>query len=219
MLSILELYCGWTVFWITYFTMSKIFPKDNVIIRPKYNNYISDETVMRRLIINCLASGVIVPIISYIPQVIFLPDTLGGSIIRFALFPLISETWFYYMHRLMHTSYFYKWHADHHAFIRSHALAGLYCSVIEMLIVNQMSIAIPFQILGLSFNQIIFANILVALNVLKAHACLYSRNDIPWFIPRAVVSALDHDTHHYSLTCNYGILYLLDRIHGTYRTI
>lgn len=117
----------------------------------------------------------------------------------------------------MHNKHFYKWHSDHHAFIQSHALAGLYCSVVEMLIVNQMSIAIPYQLLGFSLTEIIIMNIYVEITTLKGHAGLYFRTDLPKWLPKSFVSALDHDIHHRAMTSNFGVLYLLDRIHGTYQ--
>lgn len=215
MVSIPELYYGWTVFWVTYFVASIFFPTDQTIIRPRSN--VTKSNVITRLIINCMATGAIVPLIACIPQLFILPNTWLGTLLRFMIFPLISEIWFYYMHRLMHHKYFYKWHSDHHAFIQSYALAGLYCSTIEMILVNQLSVAIPFQILGLSIEEIIFANIIVALNVLRGHAGLYFRTDLPKWIPIYVISGLDHDIHHHTLTSNYGVLYLLDRAHGTYR--
>lgn len=79
------------------------------------------------------------------------------------------------------------------AFIQSHALAGLYCSVVEMLVVNQLSVAIPYQLLGFSLNEIIIANIYVAITTLKGHAGLYFRNDLPRWLPKSSVSTLDHD--------------------------
>lgn len=215
MLSFLQLYSAWTVFWVVYFGASIFFPTDQSIIRPI--SKITNIMVKKRLIINCIATGAIVPLIAYIPQLIFFPDTWIGSLARFSVFPFISEIWFYYMHRLMHHKYFYKWHSDHHAFIQSYALAGLYCSVVEMLLVNQLSVSIPFQILGFSLGEIMFANIIVALNVLRGHAGLYFRTDLPKWMPNFLISALDHDIHHRKLTHNYGILYLLDRIHGTYK--
>ena len=58
---------------------------------------------------------------------------------------------------------------------------------------------------------------MIALNILKGHAVLHKRDDIPWYLPSLLIQSWDHDTHHQLMTCNYGILYLLDRIHGTYK--
>lgn len=215
MLSILQLYCGWFVFWATYFTASVIFPTDQAITRPIAK--ITKEKVIKRVISNCIASAAIIPLVSYIPQMLFFPPTWYGYLLRWTLLPFIGEVWFYYTHRLMHHRWFYRWHADHHAFVQSHALAGLYCSTVEMLLVNQLAMAIPYQLVGLSLIEIIIANIYVAVTTLKGHAGLYFRDDLPKWMPKSFVSALDHDIHHRVMTCNFGIMYLLDRIHGTYQ--
>ena len=212
-----KLYYGWMIFWGMYFIASNLFPEDHFKIRPVYKREITKYKIIRRLITNCIATLVTIPLISYIPRIIYTPETWYGTLIKFALLPLISEVWFYYMHRLMHIKCFYKFHADHHVFIRSYALAGLYCSVFEMIMVNQLSVAIPIQILGLSLIEITILNIIVALNVLKGHACLDYRGDIPHWLPKFVSSGRDHDVHHESMTYNYGIIYLLDRLHGTYK--
>jgi methylsterol monooxygenase len=116
----------------------------------------------------------------------------------------------------MHHRFFYKWHADHHAFIQSYAGAGLYCSWVEMIVVNQLTIAIPFQVLNFSLTEIMFISGLIALNVLKGHAALHRRDDVPNWIPRIVAQSWDHDVHHKIMVKNFGVLYLLDRVHGTY---
>lgn len=219
MLSCRELYAALTVFWVTYIGASMLFPDDKSIMRPK--SRITRIDVIKRLVVNCFATIAMVPLISYIPQLIFFPDTILWRLVRFVLFPFISEIWFYYIHRLMHTKYFYKWHADHHAFIQSYALAGLYCSVVEMIFVNQLSVAIPYQILGLTMGEMMFGNILVAFSALRGHAGMYFRDDIPmWmsYLSKDMISSLDHDIHHRTMSSNYGVLYLLDRIHGTYKS-
>jgi methylsterol monooxygenase len=116
----------------------------------------------------------------------------------------------------MHHRWFYKWHADHHVFIEPYGLAGLYCSSVEMVLVNELSIVIPFQLLGFSFIEATIGPMLIALNVLKGHSVLHKRDDIPDYLPYRLIQSWDHDTHHRLMTCNYGIMYLLDRIHGTY---
>ncbi len=216
--TILELsdyYLVLGVFWATYFGASYLFPTDQIKTRPRAK--ITQEKVRNRLLLNCLATAAIIPVVANIPQLFFFSDTWMGTFARFSLIPLLSEIWFYYMHRLMHTKWFYHWHADHHAFIQSCAIAGLYCSPVEMILVNQFSVAIPFRILGLSFHELIFANIMVALSVLRGHAGLHFRDDIPPYIPRYMVTALDHDIHHHTMINNFGVFYILDRVHGTYK--
>lgn len=202
-----ELVIGWSVFWITYFVVGTKFPTHKAQTRP--HAQITMNKVLAQLKNNILASMVVLPLVPYIPHLFSVP-----TILKFVLLPLISEVWFYYIHRLMHHRWFYSWHAMHHEFIQPHALAGLYCSVVEMLLVNQLSIAIPFQIMGFTLYELILANILVAINVLKGHSGLAKELGAqPW---TKIFSSTEHDTHHKTLKYNFGILYLLDRVHGTY---
>ena len=214
MLSVLQLYYGFFVFWGTYFVAAGFFPNNQVITRPIAK--ITSQKVAKRLLSNVLISSMVVPMISYIPTIVILPYTWYGYTFKYILMLLISEIWFYYMHRLMHHKLFYKWHADHHSFIQSYATAGLYCSWVEMILVNQLTIAIPLQLLNFSLIEIMFISMLVALNVLKGHAVLHLRTDVPKWIPEILSQSWDHDIHHKIMVKNFGILYLLDRIHGTY---
>lgn len=215
LLELSEYYLVWGIFWATYFGASYLFPMDQVKTRPRAQ--ITREKVRNRLILNCAVTATIVPLVAHVPQLLFFSDTWLGTFAKFSMIPLMSEIWFYYTHRLMHSKWFYRWHADHHAFIQSCAIAGLYCSPIEMILVNQLSVSVPFRILGLSLGELIFANMGVALSVLRGHAGLHFRDDLPKWIPRDMVTALDHDIHHHTLKNNYGVFYILDRIHGTYK--
>lgn len=215
MSSMNELYYGWIIFWTCYFGIGSLFPNDNGITRESHK--LTQTKLLSKLVINCLVTALFVPIISQIPQIYYPGSLWYHYLIKYAMFLLIVDIWFYYTHRLMHSSYLYKWHSDHHAFIRPYALAGLYCSPLEMMFVNQLSVVIPFQLLGFSFNEVILFSLLVPLNVLKGHAGLHERSDVPKWIPHFLVESSEHDSHHATLTCNYGIFYLLDRLHGTYK--
>src|SRR5436305_904801 len=214
MIDLLYMYFGLVVFWGTYFGGALLFPSDDMITRPSAK--ITTGKVVKKLIVNCLVTIVILPFIRHISQIFYFPLTWYGYILKYMAMSLMAECWFYYTHRLLHTKYLYYWHADHHAFIRSYALAGLYCSPVEMVFVNLLSVVVPLQISGVLFIEVIIVFALIALNVLKGHAQLHLRKDIPNWIPDWLVSNWDHDLHHKTMTCNYGVLYLLDRIHGTY---
>src|SRR5579864_2725157 len=125
MLSIGQLYQGLIVFWTTYFGVSWFFPTDQVISRRSAK--ITHEKVVNRLAQNCLVTALMIPVLSYIPPILAFSSGWTAYLSKFILLPLIAELWFYYMHRLMHHRFFYRWHADHHAFIQPYAFAGLYC--------------------------------------------------------------------------------------------
>lgn len=207
-----ELYYGWFIFWITYFCGSLIFPTDKSVTRTN----ITKQQIIIRVLLNCLISASVIPFLCHIPQLISFSQTWYGYLYKYITLGIIMEIIFYYSHRLMHHRWFYKWHADHHIFIEPYALAGLYCSFIEMIFVNLLTIIIPFQILRFSLFEISIIMFLIAFNVMKGHAVLHSRNDIPNYLPNILIQSWDHDIHHRLMSCNYGTLYLLDRIHGTY---
>jgi sterol desaturase/sphingolipid hydroxylase (fatty acid hydroxylase superfamily) len=215
MLTVPQLYHGWLVFWASYVSFSFIFPTNCGESRP--GSKMTQEKVFKRLLLNYVVTGISVPFISYIPQILSFPHTWVGFLLKFVIFSLMVEIWFYYTHRLMHHKYFYRWHTDHHVFIQPYALAALYCSPIEMIFVNQMSVIIPYQLLGFSFHEILITNIFIVLNLLRGHAGFYFMDNIPEYIPKNLICSLDHDIHHRRLKYNFGILYLLDRLHGTYK--
>ena len=214
MLSIPELYYGWITFWGTYFIASCFFPDDS-IVRPTAK--IMKRNVIIRLLQNCAITAITIPLIYRVPQVIWFSTEWYGYILKYVFVLFLSETWFYYVHRLLHHKLFYRWHADHHAYIQPYALAGFYCSLVEMILVNQLSMSVPFQLVGFTVHELLLASFLVPLSVLRGHAGLHLRTDLPSWFPVWLVSNWDHDLHHRTMTCNFGLLYLLDRVHGTYK--
>jgi sterol desaturase/sphingolipid hydroxylase (fatty acid hydroxylase superfamily) len=56
---------------------------------------------------------------------------------HFLMFAVIDELLFYYIHRLMHVKYLYKYiHKMHHEFRSPVGLAAIYCHPLEMLLAN-----------------------------------------------------------------------------------
>jgi sterol desaturase/sphingolipid hydroxylase (fatty acid hydroxylase superfamily) len=219
MLHLYELYQGWLTFWCTYFLGSLFFPSSKAVSRPSAK--ITLRKLMVNLAVNTIATALAIPLIYMIPPLIEIPAvSLPNYILRYGALFVLSDIWFYYMHRLMHHKYFYCWHKDHHAFIHPYALAGLYCSPVEMIIVNQLSVSIPMQMLGYTYNEIIFFTVLIALNILKGHSGLQLYlTENKWSHKLAVILFGNkmHDLHHELLNVNYGSLYLMDFIHSTHR--
>jgi sterol desaturase/sphingolipid hydroxylase (fatty acid hydroxylase superfamily) len=224
MLTLHELYQGWFVFWFTYYFIGNLFfPYSKAVVRPmsKLTNKKSDTKLLMNLIFNTIITACTIPIIYYIPQLIDVSIvTPIDYIFRYGSLILISEAWFYYVHRLMHHKWFYYWHKDHHSFIHPHALAGLYCSPVEMILVNQLSISIPFQILGYTYYEVMIFSSLIALNALKGHSGLelyLTEDTVQNKILLFLFGNKMHDIHHEYLNYNYGIFYILDPLHGTNR--
>lgn len=211
-----QLYYGLIAFWGTYLSISPLLPRSEAKTRPIAK--INKRKVIINLIRNCAVTSLMVPVISLIPQILWFPTTWYGYITKYTLGLILADIWFYYTHRLLHNKNLYRWHSDHHAFIQPYALAGLYCSWLEMILVNQLTLGLPCQLLGFSQTEVIISSILVSLNVMKGHAGLQLYKKYSSWLPDWLISSKAHDIHHEKMTSNYGVLYLLDWIHGTYRS-
>lgn len=195
-----ELYIGHTIFWLIYILVGSLMPTEYGIVRPK-----AIVNLWRVLGLNYLSTMIVMP------WWLILPKYEVIWYVKYVIAVMMMEMWFYYGHRLMHTRRLYKWHSMHHEHIRPIALAGLYCSKIEMIMINMASIMIPCRILGFTAWEIyVFAG-LISISVLKGHGGLQLCGGGDW------VSSEKHDLHHSHMNVNYGVTYLLDYIHGTYR--
>jgi sterol desaturase/sphingolipid hydroxylase (fatty acid hydroxylase superfamily) len=208
--------------WITYYITGLILP-DKSIIRPSVN--ISKSKLYFTLIRNTFIVFGVGIFTAFIPEIIpiysyfnvfpdYLISNIFASLIKYTVFSLFVDAWFYYFHRLLHTKMFYKYHKQHHEYIQSSAISALYCGMVELILVNNLSVGLPMRIFGFSQNEMIFWSIFTALNVAKGHAGLqFTFSHLPtWLFDD------EHGVHHEELTCNYGIMYIFDRIHGTYKS-
>ena len=76
MIDLLYMYFGLVVFWGTYFGGALLFPSDDMITRPSAK--ITTGKVVKKLIVNCLVTIVILPFIRHIPQIFYFPLTWYG---------------------------------------------------------------------------------------------------------------------------------------------
>jgi sterol desaturase/sphingolipid hydroxylase (fatty acid hydroxylase superfamily) len=137
---------------------------------------------------------------------------MGGTLLdpgnfagRFIISVLITEVIFYYVHRLMHSSFLYRYHVQHHHFKEPRALSAMFCSPVEALLCNQLSVSLGPLLTGMEFWEIAIWFTLSALNTLKAHS------DLHFF----TFSGRYHNLHHMRPTNNYGFLFVMDYLHGT----
>lgn len=139
----------------------------------------------------------------YGPQMVMLSNFL----IFFGMFEIV----FFYTHRLAHHPAIYpKVHKRHHELKSTCAVGALYCSMCEMLFVNALSFAVGFVVtpFRVTLGTTICWFVLATINVLLSHA----GRSIPF-----LKSSQKHDNHHKYFTCNYGVLGVMDAIHGTLR--
>jgi methylsterol monooxygenase len=119
---------------------------------------------------------------------------------------IMIEILFYYSHRLLHLSYFYeKFHKIHHKWIGPCAISTLYCHPLEQAISNTLPIILSGLFSGLNFSTMRLWHIFCIINgVLISHG--------GYKIPNYTNM---HDLHHSSFHYNYGVLGILDKLHGT----
>ncbi len=142
---------------------------------------------------------------------------LGGAYLlaSTAAFVVVHETYFYWLHRLLHHRLlFSRCHKTHHKSVTPTPYACFAMdppeAVMIGLFVPLWLLAVPMQLLGIS----IALTLILARNV-TAHCGfeLLPRGN-RWF--RWLATNTDHDLHHVSVRYNYGLCFSVwDRLMGT----
>jgi sterol desaturase/sphingolipid hydroxylase (fatty acid hydroxylase superfamily) len=123
------------------------------------------------------------------------------------VYTLVEELGFYYAHRMFHHPRLYKHiHKVHHEFTAPVGIASIYAHPLEMLVANLMPLAAGPIICGSHIGTAMLWYIIATFSTTVAH-CGYHMPFLP--SPEA------HDFHHLKWNQNFGMLGVLDRLHGT----
>jgi sterol desaturase/sphingolipid hydroxylase (fatty acid hydroxylase superfamily) len=122
---------------------------------------------------------------------------------------MIMEVWFYYSHRALHWGPLYRRiHKVHHEFTAPTGLACVYAHPVEALLGN----VLPVVLAPLLVRAHPLAGYAWYFAVLFATVRDHSGYDV-WGDPH---QPMMHDYHHERFVGNYGVVGLLDWLHGTY---
>ncbi|KYN21674.1 Uncharacterized protein C5orf4 like protein [Trachymyrmex cornetzi] len=140
------------------------------------------------------------------PPVRELP-TFHWVLAEIAIHILCEEIGFYYSHRFLHKRSLYKYiHKQHHEWTAPIAVTALYCHPLENIGSNLLPPFLGVFIMGSHVATAWIWFSLAILSTLNAHSGYH----LPFFpSPEA------HDFHHLKFNQCYGVLGVLDRIHGT----
>lgn len=141
-----------------------------------------------------------------IPDIHILPD-FWRVLIEFGFLIAIEEVVFYYSHRLLHHRKLYKYvHKQHHEWSAPIAISAIYCHPLEHLLSNVLPPALGITLTGSHLATCWLWFSLIILRTVNDHSGYH----LPGFpSPEA------HDFHHKKFTECYGVLGILDYLHGT----
>ncbi|KAM8973312.1 fatty acid hydroxylase domain-containing protein 2 [Pelodytes ibericus] len=133
--------------------------------------------------------------------------TFHWVLLELSIFTLVEEILFYYSHRLFHHPSIYKHvHKQHHEWTAPVGVVSLYAHPLEHILSNMLPSMVGPMMMG-SHVATIMLWFTLALAVTTISHCGYH---LP-FLP----SPEFHDFHHLKFNQCYGVLGVLDRLHGT----
>jgi sterol desaturase/sphingolipid hydroxylase (fatty acid hydroxylase superfamily) len=139
-------------------------------------------------------------IITFQPPTVFV-DTFWNEISYMCYNLIFGEFWFYTIHYLFHTKYFYKYHKTHHENNEVVGIFALYAHPIDAVLLNIGSIFLLHYLVVFSCFHIYLIGTVATINtIIQSHTG--RKNGF-------------HQQHHRCFTCNYGMDYFMDTLFST----
>jgi sterol desaturase/sphingolipid hydroxylase (fatty acid hydroxylase superfamily) len=127
---------------------------------------------------------------------------LIAQLIRLTVCILIEEVLFYYIHRILHTPWFYqRFHKLHHQIVVPVAVSTLYVDTVEHIVLNLLPVLFAPWLAGVQGDFLYVWFLLTNIASIASHS--------------GYEFARFHEHHHRYRTCNYGVLGIMDKLHGT----
>jgi sterol desaturase/sphingolipid hydroxylase (fatty acid hydroxylase superfamily) len=129
--------------------------------------------------------------------------------VSFVLFLLAHDTYFYWVHRLMHHPRLYRtMHKVHHDSVKPTSWAALSFhwteAMLEAMIIPLFAFLIPIH-LGILGLALLFMTVNGVLN--HAGYEIYPKKWIDGFLGRHLITATHHDLHHKIFNYNFGLYF------------
>lgn len=122
-------------------------------------------------------------------------------------FIVIEEIGFYYGHRLLHHPKLYKhFHKIHHEWTAPSGIISAYCHPVEQVLSNLFPVWLGPMVMGSHMSVVWIWYVIAVLNTTVSH-CGYH-------FP-VLQSPEAHDYHHLKFNQMFGVMGVLDRLHGT----
>lgn len=132
--------------------------------------------------------------------------TLSTFVWQFAVVLLVQEACFYYVHRLLHGARLYRRiHRHHHVWRAPVGCAAHDTHPLEHALANMVPFVAGPLLVGMHWAIVVLWFAGAAATVVSSHS------GYRW----PVIGSKSHDQHHQWLTLNFGVLGLLDWLHGT----
>ena len=118
---------------------------------------------------------------------------------------LLVDVFFYSCHRLLHTKPAYKkFHKLHHKIKEPIGFGSLYSTLVELYVGNIIPVYLPLLLLSSHCITLYAWIIITTLNTVILSHSGYKQ------------LSRSHDLHHEKFNVNYGVLYIMDKLFGTY---
>lgn len=217
---------GTHAFLFLYFWMNSIFFMYLDIFKPKYfMKYKIQEDKMvtmprlRHAVLVCMRNQLIGLAVSF--PLYYIMDyrgcyykaeelpTFQWVLFELIVFILVEEFFFYYSHRLLHHPRIYRHiHKVHHEWTASISIIGIYAHPLEHVVSNLLPVFFGPLLMGSHVATLWMWSCMVITSTQISHGGYH----LP-FLP----SPEAHDYHHLKFINNFGVLGVLDRLHGTDR--